>query len=319
MKKISIAIITYNQEQYIEQAIQSILQQEFTDSYEIVIGEDASTDKTPDIIKKYALEYPNIVKPIIREQNLGMKENVIQTILACDGEYLAILEGDDYWIDSQKLQKQISYLEENEEYVATYHQCKPIDENGNRAHFDTTYVEHEDYTLNDLENFLIPGQTSSAVVRNIWRGNDDIVRLFRSVRYSPLDRMVPLFLLQTGKIHCLQEEMSAYRYITSGNSSWSSKLHKGEYLWQIYGFLIHREVETMAKKLGIEFSYREFDAELYAKSILRIRSRRKPGYIGLVIAMVVMGTNRRYMVFHGTKMLWNRIKKKSMNADKHGE
>ncbi|MDD2358076.1 MAG: glycosyltransferase [Thiovulaceae bacterium] len=117
---VSICTITYNHEKYISEAIDSFLMQETDFPFEIVIGEDYSLDTTINIIKKYMEKYPNIIKLITSENNVGMNPNFIRTLLACKGEYIAICEGDDYWTDSKKLQLQKDFLDKNKEYVITY-------------------------------------------------------------------------------------------------------------------------------------------------------------------------------------------------------
>jgi len=116
----SICCITYNHEKYIAQALDSILTQEGKYSYEILIGEDCSTDKTRELLMNYQEKFPHIIKLMLHDDNIGMMKNFIGTLQSCSGKYIAILEGDDYWTDSYKLQKQIHFLENNPEYIITY-------------------------------------------------------------------------------------------------------------------------------------------------------------------------------------------------------
>lgn len=108
---VSVCCITYNHEKYINEAIDSFLMQETDFPFEIVIGEDCSTDGTRKIIDKYIEKYPNIVKLVTSENNVGAINNLIRNFGACKGEYLAFCEGDDYWIDSKKLQMQKDLIE----------------------------------------------------------------------------------------------------------------------------------------------------------------------------------------------------------------
>lgn len=108
---VSVCTITYNHEQYINEAIESFLMQETDFPFEIVIGEDCSTDSTRVIIDEYVAKYPNIIRLITSENNVGMQENGARTILSCIGEYIAFCEGDDYWTDKKKLQIQIDEIE----------------------------------------------------------------------------------------------------------------------------------------------------------------------------------------------------------------
>ena len=100
---VSICSITYNHESYIEEAIDSFLMQETDFPFEIVVGEDYSTDGTRQIIEEYLEQYPNIIKLITSDNNVGPNRNFMRTLNACTGKYIAICEGDDYWIDNDKL------------------------------------------------------------------------------------------------------------------------------------------------------------------------------------------------------------------------
>lgn len=121
---VSIVCITYNQEQYITDAIEGFLLQETDFPFEIVIQDDASTDMTPEIIKKYAKKYPKIIKPVFQHENQFSqpRKNVLLTAFSfTKGEYIAVCEGDDYWIDSHKLQIQISEMKKNPKCDVSFH------------------------------------------------------------------------------------------------------------------------------------------------------------------------------------------------------
>ena len=113
---VSVAMITYNHEQFIAQAIESVLMQETAFVVELVIGEDCSTDGTRRIVQAYAAKYPNVIRALLPEKNLGMARNYQAVWQACGGKYIAWLEGDDYWRTPQKLQKQVALMEANPHY-----------------------------------------------------------------------------------------------------------------------------------------------------------------------------------------------------------
>lgn len=113
---VSVWVITFNQEAYLENTLNGILMQKVNFNYEIVIGEDCSTDNTKEICINFQKKYPEKIKLILNEKNIGMISNFIQTAKACKGKYVAFCEGDDYWVDPLKLQTQVDFLEANPEY-----------------------------------------------------------------------------------------------------------------------------------------------------------------------------------------------------------
>lgn len=121
--KIGVCIVTYNQEQYIAQAIESVLSQETDFSYKIYIGDDFSTDDTLKICSKFRDKFPDKIHLISNKENLGLVKNTINVfklIQADKVDFIAMLDGDDFWIDNSKLQKQVEFLEKNEDYGLVY-------------------------------------------------------------------------------------------------------------------------------------------------------------------------------------------------------
>ncbi len=117
---VSIFMLTYNQREFIAQAIESVLMQETSFTYQLVIGEDKSTDGTREICKDYAAKYPTKIKLNLNEKNLGLGANYVKTYAECTGKYVAICDGDDYWTDPCKLQKQVDFLIKNPGYTIVY-------------------------------------------------------------------------------------------------------------------------------------------------------------------------------------------------------
>src|SRR5580704_17934239 len=109
--KLSVATITYNHEQFIGQAIESVLAQKVNFDYEVVIGEDCSTDGTRAVILDFQRRYPDRIVASFRERNIGAMRNAEATFAACRGEYVALLEADDYWTCEVKLQKQVDFMD----------------------------------------------------------------------------------------------------------------------------------------------------------------------------------------------------------------
>lgn len=127
---VSICCTAYNHEKYIEKAIKSFLMQKTNFKFEILIHDDASLDNTANIIRKYEKKYPNLIKPIYQNENQYSKGIGVSDILykKAQGKYIAICEGDDYWTDSYKLQKQIDYMENNLKCGLCFHTVEIFDD-----------------------------------------------------------------------------------------------------------------------------------------------------------------------------------------------
>lgn len=121
---LSIVTITYNHEPYIAKTIEGVLMQQVNFPIELIIAEDCSTDGTRAICQRYAEEYPELIRLITSESNVGAIANERRAMLAARGKYIAFCEGDDYWTDPLKLQKQVDFLEAHPDYSVTFHRCK---------------------------------------------------------------------------------------------------------------------------------------------------------------------------------------------------
>jgi glycosyltransferase involved in cell wall biosynthesis len=117
---VSVHLLTYNHAQFIRQSIESVVAQETTFPFEIIIGDDHSTDGTSAIVDEYAVKYPDLIKVVRGKKNGGPQPNSIRILENCSGKYMAALEGDDYWIDPYKLQKQADFMEANPEFAICF-------------------------------------------------------------------------------------------------------------------------------------------------------------------------------------------------------
>jgi glycosyltransferase involved in cell wall biosynthesis len=130
--KVSVLIITYNHEPFIAQALDSALMQYVDFAYEIVVGEDCSRDRTREIVRDYQKRYPDRIRLLLPERNIGARANFIQALHACRGEYVAWLDGDDYWTSPHKLQKQADVLDRHPLYAMCFHNVVRWHEDGSK-------------------------------------------------------------------------------------------------------------------------------------------------------------------------------------------
>lgn len=118
---VSVAMVTYNHESFIAEAIEGVLKQQIDFNLELVIGEDCSTDGTRAIVQAYATRFPGKIRLLLAERNRGMMANYTAVLQACRGRYVALLDGDDFWTDPGKLQKQVDFLESRQECAICFH------------------------------------------------------------------------------------------------------------------------------------------------------------------------------------------------------
>ena len=124
---VSVLVRTYNHEKYLRCALDSLVSQQTNFPFEIVIGDDCSTDATSSICKEYQEKHPTCIKVILQEKNKGIAENYNDILRQCQGRYIATCDGDDFWCDTEKLQKHVDYMEQHPSVVITYHDAKPVD------------------------------------------------------------------------------------------------------------------------------------------------------------------------------------------------
>ncbi len=211
---VSISCITYNHEKFISDAIEGFLMQKTTFPVEILIHDDASTDKTPHIISKYEKKYPEIIKPIYQKENQyskGIKPGLINRKRAL-GKYIALCEGDDYWTDPYKLQKQTEFLENDINCCLVACNTMEVDVNKNVSHIrNRVYFadgkNHRSLSFEDIAGApVIPFHTSSVIFRNI---NYQLPGFFNQVLNG--DYYLFSIIALKGKVVCLKDCMSAYR------------------------------------------------------------------------------------------------------------
>ena len=205
---VSIFLLTYNQKQFIAQTINSILMQKTNFNFQIVIGEDCSADATRSICKTFAEKYSNKIKLLpALEKNIGLIANYMRTIKACEGKYIAICDGDDYWIDENKLQKQVSFLEDNPNYSIVYSKLKKLFPDG-------TFKESIQRKLKqagDFDDLVFENVIPSVTV--LFRNRQNISAVPTWITNFPYgDWPTYLWILKDGgKIHFMDEITAVYR------------------------------------------------------------------------------------------------------------
>ncbi len=203
---LSVCIITYNHDKYIRDAIEGVLMQKVNFDYEIIIADDFSTDDTRKIVLGYSEKYPNIFKLIFQNKNVGAAQNWLDLISFPKSKYIAYFEGDDYWTDPLKLQKQFDFLEKNSSFSCCFHDVKIL-----QAHKED-FFKYESPLCNELsfsqvlKKHYIP--SSSLVFRN-YKWLKKMPYFFKHSISG--DIPLELLLAKEGKIKYMNEVMSCYR------------------------------------------------------------------------------------------------------------
>lgn len=204
--KLSILVVTYNQENYIRQCLDSIVEQKKDFDYEVIVSDDCSTDATPQICDEYGVKYSHF-KIFHQKNNIGLLKNWEFVMNRCEGEYVAILEGDDYWLDPQKLQKQIEFLDSHLEFSAVFTRAKiHYMEEGMDVSAEKYLptLEEREYTEREIcERFCV--LSSSLMFRNCLRP----IRYSNQLLYADLYTFI--LLAKKGRLYCLGEQTVAYR------------------------------------------------------------------------------------------------------------
>ena len=245
--KLSVLVLAYNHEAYIRKALDSILMQKTDFLYEILVHDDASTDGTDKIIKEYQNRFPNIIKPFFQTENQFRKGIAFDREFLwknIKGQYVALCEGDDYWTDELKLQKQVNYLDSNKDCTICFHPVQVIWEGRSKR---KNYVfqsnkecKRKNFSFDELKrrNFI---KTNSVVYRWVLKGREN---LFPD-GILPGDWFLHLLHAREGKIFMLDDIMAVYRRIPG--SLWDMK---GDIFYLRNGVPHLRFFEAVRKEFG---------------------------------------------------------------------
>lgn len=222
---VSVVCTTYNQREYIVQCLESLLNQVTSFRYEIIVHDDASTDGTSEIVREYAEHYPNVIVPIIEKENLYSKDATIMTQIiaaAIRGKYVAICEGDDFWLESNKLALQVNYMESNKDCSMCVHAVKVI--NGiTDKEVGTIAPSNYERDFSTEELLEPPGSgsffgTNSVMMRSKFYFRPTLYRRWGSVGDYPMF----IYCSLKGRIHYYPGVLSAYRQ--NARNSFTSRM-----------------------------------------------------------------------------------------------
>ncbi|MEK6324107.1 MAG: glycosyltransferase [Acidobacteriota bacterium] len=257
--KVTVVVITYNHEKFITQAINSVLMQEVSFDYEVVIVEDCSTDSTRDIIIDFQKARPNRTRLVLSERNMCDNRNYALAIQSASGQYIALLDGDDYWTSPHKLQRQVDFLDSHTECAMCFHTATVFYEDGSNEPWKLTPPgEKEIYSLDDLWGGGFIASCSVMFQREVF---DHIPEWFYDIEVG--DWALNILCAQHGKIGYLDEVMGAYRKHRGGIWSELSKAQQLEkklrfykdinlHLSFVYDEAVRKTIEITGSELVIQ-------------------------------------------------------------------
>ncbi len=281
---VSVTVLTYNHEKYIKQALDSILRQKVNFDYEILIGDDASTDNTVKVLKEYKSKYPKIIKLFLNEVNLGATRNAYNLLVNAKGKYLATCEGDDYWIDDNKLQIQVEFLEKNKELVGCSHYFTVVDENNKHYKKYLEWIKPKEiFSLNDFGGIYLPGQPTTFLRKNLVYDNLVDLKYLINIHKMIGDRTLMLLWLLHGNFGFVKRYMSAYRVNRKNRNSITKVVYINHEHALKDDYDITCQLEEIAQNFSKKVNFKSFKRIIFAKTIyFFILSKLQCGYFYLL-------------------------------------
>ena len=234
--KLSVVSITYNQEAFIRETLDGFVAQKTAFPVEVIIADDASTDATPGIIQDYADRHPDLFRPILRSENIGVHANFAKTLSAARGEYIALCEGDDFWTDPLKLTKQVEFLDQHPKTTVCFHPVRVVYDDGTKDEEFPPNSWRHDLSVEALlwRNFI---QTNSVVYRRLPRYED------LPPGIMPIDWYLHVRHAVHGEIAMLPDTMAVYRRHAQG--IWYTAHSDRQKFWAAQGHRVAATLEAM--------------------------------------------------------------------------
>ncbi|MDR2399718.1 MAG: glycosyltransferase [Endomicrobium sp.] len=276
---VTVVCLTYNHEKFIKQALDGFIMQKTSFPFEVIVHDDASSDGTADIVREYEKKYQNIIKPIYQTENQLQNEekSILRDIFAkIKSKYVALCEGDDYWIDPEKLQKQVDFLEKHKDCALCFHATKVIYENGEKLlKISPSKKQRLGKYILTLKDFLKTGniiETSSVMYR--WRFIDEDITKFLPLNINPCDYIIHLLHAQKGNIGYIDKEMSIY-------------CKHSQSIW----FNFDKEEHSLKYGISRMNFYKFLSEKFYNNSTEYTRNTELPIFIKLIF---IFAKNKRY-------------------------
>ena len=283
--KVSVIVLTYNHEKYIRRAIESVLMQRADFHYEILVGDDASTDATPHILQEYADKYPEKFRLFLRGKNLGASRNGYELAVNARGKYIANLDGDDFWTDKEKLMLQSNFLDSHPQYIGCSHKYAIVDEDGLPISSAPTvhWVSNKNkavFTLKDFKGGILPGHPSTIMKRNIFINAKHDYSIIYKAHNMISDRTSALITLALGDYYIMDRSMGAYRHrLKYGGDNLTSILYLTDKNAILNDYIFTCKLQEYAEQIllvngGFEKRKRELFVSAVFKAVINMDSKQ---------------------------------------------
>lgn len=268
--KVSVIVLTFNHEKYIAQALDSILMQKVDFNYEILVGDDASSDETANIVRQYAARHADKIYAHFRLRNIGAACNAYSLIQKARGEYLAFCEGDDFWLTEDKLSQQVCFLDSNPAFIGCSHRCRVVDGDGIalKKQKISWVREKTRFSLSDFKGVYLPGQTATIMKRNIFKNGEKDCSFLYQINRNISDRTSTLLYLTKGDFGLIPQVMSAYRRADGGFQSLTDTLYTHNPNSLRFELDFTEKLDELAKtRWKLENIFRPYYKQLYASAV----------------------------------------------------
>jgi len=311
--KVAIVCTTYNHEKYISEAIESFLEQETDFPFQIIVHDDASTDRTPEIIKSYQRNYPNIIFPIFQSSNKlsqgieGRKQTHEHICSIIDSQYIAICEGDDKWNNSKKLKIQADYLDRNSSYSMVVHNALTFDRKIGKfiGYYNLSFISRK-YTIEDI----LLGKARFPTASFFMRSEVYINRPYFHFASPVGDDPTVLFAALNGNIRYLALKMSVYNL--NNTNSWTSNRNH----WTVEDHIRHyihymKMYEEFDKYTDFNYSFYSIIARVHSElnvlHLIKRNSLRKSFRVNTFLLLSFFGYNTKHNRLNGVFLLFAKL------------
>jgi glycosyltransferase involved in cell wall biosynthesis len=257
---VSVCLITYNHAKYIAQAIESVLMQQTNFEWELVIADDFSTDGTREIIKEYKTKYPNRIKLILQEENVGANKNWIDLLSYPKSKYIAYFEGDDYWIDKNKLQLQVDFLECNSDFGMVHTGYKRLISKNNT--FSRFYTKQP--STSSIFEFLLTNLNCIATLTVCFKTSlfvnyiNEVDPLNKTWKLGDLPLW--LFISKSNKVKFFKKKTCVYRILhesASNTVNTEKQISFEKSIMDVKLYFLDEKSSYLKEKIESEFIYRK--------------------------------------------------------------